>query len=120
MKTIYKNPKPIRDPIKFACFLEAETEKAFMIDSHDFKEAVWVPKSQVLTYKLATKPDEVDEIYISQWIAEVKGLIEDSPTKPAVTSLKGQAREPGSDDDLGEPECDDDLGEPEWDDDIPF
>jgi len=113
MKTIYKNPKPIRDPIKFNCFLERETEKAFMVDSHDFKKAVWVPKSQVLTYRLATKPDEVDEIYLSQWIAEVKGLVpsEESPAKPEMTPLKGQAREPGEDDD---------LGEADWDDDIPF
>ena len=111
MKTIYKNSKPIRNPVKFACFLEKETDKAFLIDSHDFKGAVWVPKSQVLTYKLATKPDEADEITMTQWIAETKGLIEDSPTKPAVTPLKGQAREPGSDDD---------LGGVNWDDDIPF
>ena len=111
MKTIYKNPKPIRDPIKFNCFLERETEKAFMIDSHDFKEAVWVPKSQVLTYRLATKPDEEDEIYLSQWIAETKGLVpsEEAPSKPVVTPLKGQAREPGEDDDLGQADLDADI-----------
>lgn len=111
MKTIYKNTKPIRDTVVLRCFLEKETDKAFLIDSHDFKEAVWVPKSQVLTYKLATKPDEVDEITMTQWIAETKGLIEGSPAKPAVTPLKGQTREPGSDDD---------KGETDWDDDIPF
>ncbi len=113
MKTIYKNHKPIRDPIKFNCFLERETEKAFMIDSHDFKEAVWVPKSQVLTYRLATKAGEADEIYLSQWIAETKGLVpsEESPPEPEMTPLKGQAREPGSDDN---------KGEADWDDDLPF
>lgn len=121
MKTIYKNPKPLRDTVALKCFLERETEKAFMIDSTDFDKAVWVPKSQVLTYRLATKPNEEDEIVITRWIAETKGLMpsEESPQKPVVTPLKGQSREPGSDDDKGD-DKDDDKGDDGFEDDLPF
>jgi len=87
MKTIYKNPKPIRNPVKFNCFLEKETDKAFLIDSHDFKEAIWVPKSHILTYKVATKPNEEDEIYLSQWIAEVKGIVGEFESAPLKTKV---------------------------------
>jgi hypothetical protein len=124
MKTLYKNPKPLRDTVAFKCFLERETDKAFMIDSEAFKEAVWVPKSQVLTYKLATKPNEEDEIIMTQWIAETKGLVpsEESPVKPVVAPLKGQSATVGQTEpqQAREPGSDDDKGGADWDDDMPF
>ena len=49
-----------------------ETDKAILAKIDD--EEIWIPKSQI-TYNANQDPDTPQEIEMSEWIAEQKGLI---------------------------------------------
>jgi len=76
---IYKNKVPPRgDSVSLIIEgLEKETEKAFLILYQD--EQYWIPKSQTVSVHIATKDKEHDIIIISKWIADTKGLKEETP-----------------------------------------
>lgn len=52
--------------------IKLETDKAILVIIDD--EEIWLPKSQI-TYNENHDPDKPQEIEISEWIAEQKGLI---------------------------------------------
>lgn len=63
-------PKPSPD-IEIACEVIAETEKALLI--HDGKQKVWIAKSQIRDE--CETDGKISSIFITEWLANEKGLI---------------------------------------------
>jgi hypothetical protein len=85
MKQTYKNKdkdKEFKNTISFKCFIEAETPKAVLLDSDKLADPTWVPKSQIYTIHIKSKPeDKTDIVVMSSWIAEAKGITQkEEPT----------------------------------------
>ena len=65
--------------VEIACRVEHETcvgeesEGAYLIDSLDVDEKVWIPKSQVKD--LCEEDGVIISIFLPMWLAEDKGLI---------------------------------------------
>lgn len=60
------------EEIEIIIELIAKTDKAFLI--HNLKdEKTWIPRSQITDY--TGEEDNPETIFISQWLAEEKGLV---------------------------------------------
>ena len=57
--------------IEFCGTLSKETEKAYMV--HDGINILWIPKSQVISYRCIRNDDY--EFVVTDWIAKEKGII---------------------------------------------
>ena len=57
--------------IEFCGTLSKETEKSYMI--HDGISIMWIPKSQVISYRCIRNDDY--EFIVTDWIAKEKGII---------------------------------------------
>ena len=61
--------------VEIECEVVAKTEKAWKVVTPTNLEGAWVPVSQISDYCEEGNPARVTSIFVTQWMAEQKGLV---------------------------------------------
>jgi hypothetical protein len=72
MATYFKNSESYT--IDWAKCIKA-TERAILVEIAEEAEPIWIPRSQILYDAETWDEDDENELVITEWIAEQKGLL---------------------------------------------
>ena len=65
----------MKRPCQVCVEIIRETPRAFLVADADPRDAVWVPKSQIVTEEDNVGPGDTSIITLPEWLAMEKGLV---------------------------------------------